>query len=362
LPAVSGTILQSGTTVTEAQGGTGTTTGYYGFKNRLINGSMVIDQRNAGAAVSVTTTGNTYAVDRWMSQNTQASKITIQQNAGAVTPPAGFTNYTGVTVGAAANVTVGAGDYFLYSQSIEANNFADFGWGGSNAVSATLSFWVRSSIAGTFGGSLENGTDRAYPFSYTINSVNTWEYKTVLVAAPAAGGTWGTGTNSAIIVRLSIGTGSTYSGTAGAWANSRYFSATGATNLISTNNATFYFTGVQLEKGSTATSFDYRPYGTELALCQRYYYRLNASSSASPFYPCNISTTTLAFATANYPVSMRVPPTAMDQTGTAANYTIGHLATATTLSAVPVYAGGTVNSGRINCTVASGLTAGNAGF
>ena len=255
------------------QGLLGTYAQYTGFKNRLINSAMVIDQRNAGASVATTTTATpTYSIDRWAYQCSVASKFTVQQNAGSVTLPAGFKNYLGATVGASANVTVGAGDYFLLRQPIEGFNTADLGFGAAGASTVTLSFWVRSSLTGTFGGSLENGaSDRSYPFTYTISSANTWEQKSVTIAGDTSG-TWVGATNSAsMLVVFSLGMGSTYSGTAGAWVAGNFLSATGAVKLIETNSATFYITGVQLEKGSTATSFDYRPYGTEFMLCQRYY-------------------------------------------------------------------------------------------
>jgi len=275
LPATSGTmaVLPTATSVLpEASGGTGTTTGYYGFKNRIINGAMVIDQRNAGASVTASaTSAMTYVLDRWGYQVTQASKFTVQQNAGSVTPPTGFTKYLGVTVGASANVTVGASDYFAVSQRIEGFNAADFGWGAAGASAVTLSFWVRSSLTGTFGGSIINSAyTRSYPFTYTISAANTWEQKSVTIAGDTSG-TWLTDNSTGIQLWLSIGAGSTNLGTAGSWAGASYLSATGSTNLITTNSATFYVTGVQLEKGSTATSFDYRPYGTEFMLCQRYY-------------------------------------------------------------------------------------------
>jgi len=255
------------------QGLLSTNAQYTGFKNRLINSAMVIDQRNAGASVATTTTATpTYSIDRWAYQCSVASKFTVQQNAGSVTLPAGFKNYLGATVGASANVTVGAGDYFLLRQPIEGFNTADLGFGAAGASTVTLSFWVRSSLTGTFGGSLENGaSDRSYPFTYTISSANTWEQKSVTIAGDTSG-TWVGATNSAsMLVVFSLGMGSTYSGTAGAWVAGNFLSATGAVKLIETNSATFYITGVQLEKGSTATSFDYRPYGTELGLCQRYF-------------------------------------------------------------------------------------------
>ena len=290
-------------TVPAATGTMALTSQVTGMRNRIINGAMVIDQRNAGASVTPTTSGSAFAVDRWQMQVTQNSKMTGQQNAGSVTPPAGYTGYMGVTSSSAYSIV--STDFFLLSQAIEANNIADFGWGGANAVSATLSFWVRSSLTGTFGGSIENSTDRSFPFSFTINAANTWEQKTVLIPAPSAGGTWGTGNATGVFVRFGLGVGSTYNGTAGAWASLRYFSATGATSVVGTNGATFYITGVQLEKGSTATSFDYRPYGTELQLCQRYLPVLSSYSFVSGYN----SSGTQVYVPFSLPVPARTAPT-----------------------------------------------------
>jgi hypothetical protein len=227
---------------------------------------MVIDQRNAGASVTPST--GTYLVDRWIYNSNAGSKFSAQQNAGSVTPPTGFTNYLGLTVTSA--YSVGSSDFFILSQPIEAYNTADIGFGTANCKTTTLSFWVRSSLTGTFGGVLENGTDATYPYTYTISSANTWTFITINVPAVSFG-TWGTGNSAGIYVRFGLGAGSTYSGTAGSWSSNRYFNATGATSVVGTSGATFYITGVQLEVGSSATGFEYRQYGTELALCQRYY-------------------------------------------------------------------------------------------
>ena len=248
----------------EASGGMGTTTGYYGFKNRIINGAMVIDQRNAGA--SVTPTNGQYLVDRFTTALTQASKFTAQQS---TTAPVGFTNSLKITSSSAYSVL--AGDYFGVGQVVEGFNVSDMGWGTANAKTVTLSFQVYSSLTGTFGGAIFNDSaNRSYPFTYTISSANTWTTASVTIAGDTTG-TWATNNTGGMKIYFSIGTGTTYSGTAGAWAGTFYISATGATSVVGTNGATFYITGVQLEKGSTATSFDYRPYGTELVLCQRYY-------------------------------------------------------------------------------------------
>ena len=242
---------------------------YDGYKNRIINGAMVIDQRNAGASATNAGTG-TYYLDRWLGSGSVTSKFSVQQNAGAVTPPTGFSNYLGVTSLSA--YTVGASESFLIRQAIEGFNTADLVFGTASASSVTLSFWVRSSLTGTFGGALYNsGGTRSYPFTYTISVANTWEQKSITVAGDTSG-TWVGATNGiGLYVSFNLGAGSTVSNTAGAWATGFYPSATGATSVVGTNGATFYITGVQLEKGSTATSFDYRPYSAELAMCQRYY-------------------------------------------------------------------------------------------
>ena len=278
----------------------------FGFKNRIINGAMMIDQRNAGAASANTING--YFLDRWYVTQSVTGKIIAQQNAGSVTPPAGFTNYLGVTSQSA--YTVGAGDIYRIWQIIEGFNCADFGWGTANAQNATISFWVRSSLTGTFGGCIGNqaGT-RSYPFSYTISAANTWEQKTITVAGDTSG-TYATNNTGSITLQFGIGVGTTYSGTAGSWSSTAYVSATGATSVVGTNGATFYITGVQLEKGSTATSFDYRPYGTELALAQRYYQRFSTLSGAySPYGTGMEATTTIASIMIKYTVSMRSSPT-----------------------------------------------------
>jgi len=243
---------------------------YTGFKNRIINGAMVIDQRNAGASVTATSTGSfAYTLDRFSYRATAASKFTVQQNAGSVTPPAGFINYLGVTSSSAYSVS--ASDFFSISQLIEGLNVADLAWGTANAATVTLSFKVYSSLTGTFGGSIANSSfGRSYPFSYTISSANTWTSISVTIPGDTSG-TWLTTNGIGMFVNFGLGVGSTNSGTASAWASAQYFAPTGAVSVVGTNAATWYVTGVQLEVGSTATSFEYRDYGRELMLCQRYY-------------------------------------------------------------------------------------------
>jgi hypothetical protein len=239
------------------------------FRNRIINGAMTIDQRNAGASVTISS-GSSYTLDRWNFEIAQSSKISVQRNAGSVTPPPGFTNYLGITSLSAYSVL--SGDYFSVRQLIEGLNISDLAWGTASAKTVTISFWVRSSLTGTFGGAIKNGdSDYNYPFSYTITSSNTWEQKKITIAGPTSG-TWYTTATAGLQLYIGLGTGSQYgNGTAGAWTTSNFITVSGATSVVGTNGATFYITGVQLEVGTAATAFEYRPFTTELQLCQRYY-------------------------------------------------------------------------------------------
>ena len=280
-----------------------TVTNPVGFRNRIINGDMRIDQRNAGA--SVTPANSQYTVDRMRADSTQSSKYSVQQNAGSVTPPSGFINYLGVT--SLSSYSVLTGDTFYIAHPIEGFNVADIGFGTASAKTVTLSFWVYSSLTGSFGGSLTNNAgNRSYPYTYSILSSNTWEYKTVTIAGDTSG-TWLTNNGVGISVNFNLGSGSTSSGTSGAWASALYIAPTGATSVVGTNGATFYITGVQLEAGLTATEFELRPIGTELALCQRYYYQYAPANQDFDQIASRSSTTTAGI-TINTPVSMRTNP------------------------------------------------------
>jgi hypothetical protein len=276
----------------------------YTMKNRIINGAMVIDQRNAGASVTIPATASQYTVDRWTAASVSASKYSIQQNAASVTPPAGFSNYLGVT--SLATTTLAATDYYFLVQPIEGYNVADLGFGTANAKTVTLSFWVRSSLTGTFGGAIQNSNStRTYPFSYTISSANNWTQISITIAGDTTG-TWLITNGAGLNVFFSLGMGSTYSGTANTWASTNYISTTGATSVVGTNGATFYITGVQLEVGSQATSFEYRHYGIESSLCQRYYIGDGTSYYSQGAYDSAYSTEGMFI---NLPTQMRTSPT-----------------------------------------------------
>ena len=273
-----------------------------GFRNRIINGDMRIDQRNAGAIFNPPPNQG-YSLDRWTTWLSQGT-YSVQRNAGSVTPPAGFTNYLGVTVTSA--TTIGVSDYFGVGQKIEGFNIADLGWGTANAQAITISFWVRSSLTGNFGAVIRRGDGgQYYAFTYAISAANTWEQKTVTIAGPTSG-TWASDNSTGLFLLFGLGAGTNQTASSNnTWVNGGVLGASGATPVVATNGATFYITGVQLEAGTVATPFERRPYGTELALCQRYYQRLD-TGPGTVFGFCT-STTSAEF-NVKFTVEMRAGP------------------------------------------------------
>jgi hypothetical protein len=277
---------------------------YYSFKNRIINGAMAIDQRNAGASVTGTAS-LVYNLDRYASLVNTDGVMTFQRVADA---PTGF-QYSLKATATTADASLSATQRAILLQRIEGFNSADLMLGSASAVPFTLSFWVKSSLTGTFGGAFQNNdSNRAYPFTYSISAANTWEQKTVTITGDTTG-TWNTTTGTGLQICWGLGVGTTYSATAGSWQAGDFNSATGGVSVIGTLNATWYITGVQLEKGSTATSFDYRPYGAELALCQRYYYQANQFSTYSPIGVGRAWSSGNGNAPFYVPVAMRSNPT-----------------------------------------------------
>ena len=303
----------SGVTFNDASSQNTAATGF-GFKNRIINGAMVIDQRNAGASVAISAASTIFITDRFNVRTQTGTGNTSQQSS---TAPSGFTKSLLITIGTGATPAASDGSNY-FRQVIEGVNVADLAWGTASAATVTLSFWVRSSLTGQFGGTLQNNAgNRSYPFTYTISSANTYEYKTITIAGDQSG-TWVTDTTGGLYIYFNLGVGSNYLATSGSWAGADYRGATGDTKLVSTSSATFYITGVQLEKGSTATSFDYRPYGTELALCQRYYCKSfdqatapaqNAGLLGAIYFGQPVAASTTGTITGvRFPVSMRTAP------------------------------------------------------
>jgi hypothetical protein len=321
------------------------------FKNRIINSNMVIDQRNAGASVTQTT-ADLFSVDRFRITGTVTSKFTAQRS---TTAPTGFINSVICTSSSA--YTVGSAERFLIGQAIEGFNVADLGWGTANAKAVTLSFWVRSSLTGTFGGVIRNSAgDRSYPFSYTISSANTYEFKSLTITGDTTG-TWEKDNNVGMFINFSLGAGSTLLTTAGAWAAGSFQGVTGQVNLVGTNGATFYLTGVQLEVGTQATTFTTAggSYGAEFQLCMRYYYKLLMNEFGAINGFCDNSTNGIFFY--QFPVPMRSSPT-LETTGSASNYGIRQpVSGLVSCNAVPAIIGtASVGVARIQGYTAGSLT------
>tara|TARA_R110000737_G_scaffold319337_2_gene330536 strand:+ start:1364 stop:2419 length:1056 start_codon:yes stop_codon:yes gene_type:complete len=315
-------------------------------RNKIINGAMVVDQRNGGAAVTPTT-NTTYTLDRWLTYLSQASKFSVQQS---TVVPAGFKNSLLVTSLSA--YAVGTSETFSIVQRIEGLNIYDLDWGTADAKTVTLSFWTRSSLTGTFGGTIKNSAeDRVYPFSYTISTANTWEKVTITIEGDTSG-TWLTTNGRGITVVFGLGTGATFSATAGAWSAGNKFSATGATSVVGTLNATWYVTGVQLEKGSTATDFEYVDYGRQLQQCQRYAFATNGSNGIG-----GVGDTTSRGQQFIVP-EMRATPTLTTLTAGSVNMTDGYSANPNAANATFTLSYINPDFARVNIGGFSGLTSG----
>lgn len=298
IPTISGTTSMSAIT-----GLASINAGQIANRNAVQNGAMMVDQKGG------TTTLSGYSAakpDRFTAFVSNAGTQTVAQNSEA---PAGFHKSLKAT-NTVVDSSIAAGDRAAIIYRLEGNDAARFAFGGSDAKTVTLSFYVRSSITGTHGGALGNGSDnRAYPFTYAISSADTWERKSITIAGDTTG-TWATSTARSMQIVWGLGVGSTNSGTAGEWAAADYNSATGATTaFLTTLNATWYLTGVQLEEGSTATDFEHKSYAQEEMACRRYY-----TSSDGDLYTgllgFGLSSASGAFRDAGYfPTPMRAAPT-----------------------------------------------------
>jgi hypothetical protein len=325
------------------------------FRNRIINGAMVIDQRNAGASVVVGS--GAFPVDRWFSVEDTDGALTAEQVEDV---PAGFVNSVKITT-TTADSSLTTTQTAQFMQNIEGFNVSDLGFGSASAQTVTLSFWVKSSLTGTMGGSVRNDSaNRSYPFSYTISAANTWEYKTITIAGDTSG-TWLTTNGIGIRLVFSLGCGPTRLGTAGAWNANNNTGPTGEVPVIGTLNATWYVTGVQLEKGSTATSFDYRPYGTELQLCQRYLpaWRFDQSTNAYGFSGQAYSTTA-ALIILPFNVPARVKATGVVVSDPSHFGILNTAATALNAGSSVTYNQGSQYALMLGVAGASGVTAGSA--
>jgi len=291
ISASTATITDINTTRISGVSTAGITTAYIGAindgpisgaRNRIINGDMRIDQRNAGTSVTVADATATFGVDRFrFTESTSASSCTVQQVSDA---PTGFTNSLKITVGTGGSAS--AAQVAQLTHPIEGYNWADLLYGSSSAKFFTIQFWVKSSLTGTYCFSIFNSAgNRSYVAEYTIIAANTWEYKTITVAGDTTG-TWLTTNGVGAFINWDFGGGSNFNVTANTWGTTSYASrTTNQVNWISNSGATFYLTGVQLESGTVATPFERRSYGQELALCERYYQIKEYNGGTLNMYP-----------------------------------------------------------------------------
>jgi hypothetical protein len=293
-----------------------TTAQYYSFKNRIINGGMGIWQR--GTAFTGIST-NTYTADRFTTNlgNLNGGVFRVDQSTDVPTGQ-GFPfslRFSPTTVIS----SVLSNTFASIVQLVEGFNCSDFAYGTASASPTVLSYWVKSNITGIMPGTIilnaaASGTERCYPFVYTITSADTWQKITIPVSGDITGliannNTWGLQIN---LGYLAVGS-SFQSGVVNTWntnAGGNQYIASGNTYINRASNTANYlsFTGVQLEKGSTATSFDYRPYGTELALCQRYYWRLNSTGSTTYVAIGSSGNSTTGSYALKAPVTLRATP------------------------------------------------------
>jgi len=331
------------------------------LRNRIINGNMVIDQRNSGAAVSLSAAG-TFTVDRWRSgsNGTWTSAIfSAQQNKGSVTLPAGFTNYIGIQT-TTADSTLTSGTAYEFTQPIEGFNVSDLAWGTANAKTVTLSFLVYSNLTGTFGGSICNSAvNRFYPFSFTISSANTWTTINVTIVGDTTG-TWLTTNGVGLYVRYSLGAASNLLGAAGSWTGTTYVGVTGQQQISASTSNYIYITSVQLEQGSVATPFERPLYSKQLADCQRYLPVQQLLNGQQTQFLGMCTSTTTAYFNIPFSVTARVAPTGFVLT--AGSLFPANASGASTANGTASFNTAQTTQGQIVINSASGLVAGNATF
>jgi hypothetical protein len=308
-------VSYGGDSITFADGSI-VSSGSQGFKNKFINGAMTIDQRASGnVGFANTGTSGFVTVDRVAYNNASGANLTLQQSTtsgGAAA--AGFTKSLKLTV-TANNASLSSGQFSRFFSGFEGLNMADLAWGTADAKPITLSFWVRSSVVGLHSIVIQGylvTTISAYAGTYTINAADTWEYKTITIPG-ATTGTWAT--DNSQWGYMTIGHGSGSAGgliTANTWVTgqSGYANqATGTVSVLGTVGATWYITGLQVEKGSTASSFEFRSIQKELMLCQRYYWRETTAGSNYTWASGFIPTSTIFRGYKQFPVPMRAAPT-----------------------------------------------------
>ena len=318
-----------------------------GSRNKIINGAMEINQRGTAAVDA----DQKFPSDRFKTAEAGGGNMTGQVVADA---PASFRNSIKVIASTADDCSQAADEYRIMHR-IEGNNVVDLYYGNSGAKTITLSFYVKSSLTGNFPVGLENAaSNRSHVKEYIINSANTWEKKSVTFVGDETG-TWLITNGTGLTVSFVLGAGTNYTGTIDSWQGSRLYRGSSSVQMMATVNATWFVTGVQLEVGSTATDFEYRSFGEELALCQRYCFVMAPSTNAS-VAPAFARSTTVAFGIAELPVTMRTTPSlAFSANNDFQVQFLGSVATSTAMAASPELH---KNMIAFTATVSSGLTAG----
>ena len=289
-------------------------------RNLIINGAQIVSQRNGTTDTTISSTGNVYTLDRWGAFVSQTGKISVQQSTDV---PSGYSFKNSAKITSLSAYSIGSGDYFGYDTALEGQDVARLGFGASGAKSITISFWVKSSLTGTFGIAVReqpSSPGRSFPTNYTISSANTWEYKTLTVPGDTSG-TWSTDNTAGFNLWFDLGTGSNFQGTGDQWNSANDATTSGTVSVVGTNAATWYVTGVQVEIGEVATPFEHRTFADDLALCQRYFCKTfptatapvqNGGNNGSLIAVASGTATApnRAFSVAfNYPVEMRASPT-----------------------------------------------------
>ena len=293
-------------------------------RNKIYNGKMEIDQRSSGSAVAIENNSTKYYLDRWSVQGSNLDNLsgTVQQVEEA---PDGFLHSLKITTNTAESA-IDSNEILALYQKMEGQDFQDLGYNTSGVKAITMSFWVKSSITGTFGFTVyrdESGTDRIINKTYTIDSANTWEKKTITIAGDTGRGLGG-GTGARWWNVWHLAAGSDFdSATSSSWANYTITNWAGGhaqDGVVTTNGATWQITGVQLETGSVATDFEHRPYGQELALCQRYYQKIDGSATNTIFGVGNVDGANQGQVLVTLGTPLRAKASSMDTTGSSGDY------------------------------------------
>ena len=318
-------------------------------RNLIINGAFSVFQRGTSAT---TVNGNDiFAADRFKGWANGGGTFTVEQSTDV---PNNEFEFSAKLTNTATDGSVAASDNYRWATDLEGYTVSQLGYGHSDAKAVTLSFWVKSSLAGTYCGALYSTTaSRHYIYEYTISSANTWEKKTITITSGDTTGSWNKTNGNGLRIYWGFGSGTDYQGTAGAWTAGEKWETSNQAAWIGSASATFYITGVQLEVGDTATPFEHRSYGDELARCQRYCEIWTLSQYRGPAFQVRDSTHTHGYWP--FKVQKRSAPT-VTFSGSFANWQANSTsASVSSLTSEEI----TVDGSGISTTT-SGMVAGNA--